>query len=153
MTSAGVYLHHLLKTAVGQITVYDVTGTLHVPTFSICLAEKVVTYSTHCSVALALERGLEQALQQYHAEQFQQPESALVPVPDLPAILRSEQQHVPRSPLPEAWSERQEWLLQNFQAHRLRALAIPLDHDPALIQVLPFIVRVLLTRAELKHGE
>lgn len=152
MTSEGAYLYRLLQTAGGQITVYDVTGTLHVPTFAICLAEQVVTYSTHCTVAQALERGLEQALQQYYAEQFHLPESALVPVQDVPAILRSEQRHVPRATLPETWSERQEWLLQNFQAHRLRALAIPLDHDPALMQVLPSIVRVLLARAELKYG-
>lgn len=152
MTPEGVHLYHLLKAAVGQITIYDITGALQVPTFATCLGEKVVAYSTHCDVAQALRMGLEQALQQYQSEQFQQPEYAVVPVPDFPSTLRSDQLSVPDYTLPEVWSERLEWLLQQFQANSLRAFAIPLNHDPALMQVLPSIVRVLLIRAEVKHG-
>lgn len=152
MTPEGAHLHHLLKAAVGQITVYDITGTLQVPTFATCLGEKVIAYSTHCDVAQALRMGLEQALQQYQSEQFQQSEYAVVPVPDFPSTLRSDQLYVPRYTLPEAWSARLEWLLQKFQANSLRALVIPLNHDPALMQMLPYIVRVLLIRAEVKHG-
>jgi hypothetical protein len=152
MTPEGAHLHHLLKAAVGQITVYDITGTLQVPTFATCLGEKVIAYSTHCDVAQALSMGLKQTLQQYQSEQFQQSEYALVPVPGLPSTLRSDQLYVPHYTLPETWSARLEWLLQKFQDNSLRALVIPLNHDPALMQMLPYIVRVLLIRAEVKHG-
>ncbi len=152
LTPEGVHLHHLLTAAVGQIAVYDITGTLQVPTFATWLGEKVIAYSTHCNVAQALRIGLEQTVQQYQAEQFQQSEYAVVPVPDFPATLRSNQVYVPRYMLPETWPARLEWLLQQFQANSLRPLVIPLNHDPALMQVLPYIVRVLLSRAEVKHG-
>jgi hypothetical protein len=152
MTPEGTHLHHLLKTTDRQITVYDVTGTLQVPTFATCLDEKIIAYSTHYDVAQALRKGLEQALQQYQSEQFQQPEYA-VPVPDFLSILQSDQLHAPRYILPEAWPARLEWLLQKLQANHLRAFAIPLDHDPALAQVLPYIVRVLLTKTEVKHEQ
>ena len=148
MTPEGAHLHRLLKAAVGQITVYDVTGTLQVPTFAICLGEKVVAYSTHCDVAQALSIGLEQALQQYQSERFLQPEYAIVPVPDLPSTLRSDQLDVPRYTMSEAWSIRQEWLLQKFQANSLRAFVVPLNHDSALVQVLPYIVHVLLKNGQ-----
>lgn len=154
LTPDGIYLYQLLKTAVGQeLFVYDVTGSLGVPTFATCFGPKVVAYSTHCDQAQALRIGFERALQQYQAEQCLQFEYAMAPLPDLPLALRSAQLSVPRYTLPDAWSDRQAWLLQRFQANGLRAFAVPLDHDPALTRVLPFIVRVLLGRAELKKGE
>ena len=90
----------------GRSTVYDVTGALQVPTFAMCLGENVMAYSTHCDGAQALSIGLEQALQQYQSEQFQQLDYAVDPVPDLPLSLRSDQLSVPRYTLPEAWSAR-----------------------------------------------
>ncbi|WP_172632201.1 TOMM precursor leader peptide-binding protein [Dictyobacter arantiisoli] len=152
MTAEGDYLYHLLTTALGQITVYDVTGSLQVPTFAFCLTGPVVTYSTHCDIAQALETGCERALQQYQAEQFRQPVYALAPVPDLPASRRSNQLSVPSMFSPATWAKRQARLLETLQTQHLRALAIPLDHDPALMQVLPFIVRVLLTQTEVQYG-
>jgi putative thiazole-containing bacteriocin maturation protein len=152
MTPEGTHLHHLLKTTGRQITVYDVTGTLQVPTFAICSDEKVIAYSTHCDVAQALRHGLEQALQQYQSEQFQQPEYA-IPMPDFSPTLRNDQLHVPRYILPEAWPARLEWLLQKLQTNCLHAFAIPLDHDPALAQVFPYIVRVLLTTTGVKNEQ
>ena len=152
MTSEGLHLYHLLKTTGEQITIYDVTGALQVPTFATCLGDKIIAYSTHCDVVQALSRGLEQALQHYQSEFFQQFGYAVPPVPDLPSILRSDQLSVLQYTSPDTWSARQEWLLQRLQSNGLRAFAIPLDHDPALVQVLPFIVRVLLSGKELKNG-
>jgi putative thiazole-containing bacteriocin maturation protein len=153
MTPEGVHLYRLLKAAGERITAYDVTGSLHVPTFAVCSGKKVVAYSTHCDGTQALSLGLEQALQQYQSTQFQQPDYALAPIPDFPVNLRGDKMPMPRYTLSDAWSARQEWLLQQLQVNGLRALATPLDHDPALAQVLPFIVRVLLSRRELKKGE
>lgn len=149
LTAEGMHLSHLLETGVRQtITVYDVTGPLRVPTFATCCDEKIVAYSTHCDGAQALRMGLERVLQKYQAEQCLQPAYAVASVPDFPATLRSNQLSVPCYTLPDTWPARQEWLLQSLQANGLRAFAVPLDHDPALAQVLPFTVRVLLSRAE-----
>lgn len=153
MIPEGVHLLRLLKAANAQITVYDITGPLRVPTFAICSGEKVVAYSTHCDGAQALLLGLEQALRQYQSEQFQQPDYAVAPVPDFPVRLRNDQLSVPRYTSPDAWPDRLAWLLQQLQANALRACAIPLDHDPALARVLPFIARVLLSRRESKEGK
>lgn len=154
LSSEGRYVHHLLRTVVGQqLVVYDVTGSLRVPTFAMCLDAKVVAYSTHCDVAEALGSGLKQALQQYQAEQCQQLEYAVAPVPDVPSVLRASYLTVPCSPLADGWSAQREWLLQRLQAGGFRAWVVPLDHDPALARILPFIVRVVLRNVESQRGE
>lgn len=154
LPAQGEYLYRLLKTALGeQILIYDVTGSLHVPTFATCFGERVVAYTTHYDAAQALDSGFAQALQQYQAEQYQQFEYAVAPVPALPSSLRAPQLSVPHSTQLDTWSARQEWLLQRLQASGLRALVVPLNHDPALTRILPFIVRVLLCNVELKRGE
>lgn len=153
MTPEGVYLSRLLKAVDAHIAVYDVTGPLGIPTFVTCLGEKAVAYSTHCDGTQALSLGLEQALQHYQAEQFQQPDYAPVPVPDFPLRLRGDQLSVPRTTCPDEWSDRLEWLLQQLQVGGFSAFAVPLNHDPALARVFPFIARVLLSSRELKRGE
>ena len=112
-----------------------------------------MAYSTHYDGAQALNMGLEQALQRYQSTQFQQPAYAPVAVPDFPAHLRSDQLSVPDYTLPNAWPARLAWLLKQLQASGLRAFAIPLDHDPALRQVLPLIMRVLIGGREWEKGE
>ncbi len=188
MTPEGMHLHHLLQTLGKQVTVYDVTSTLQVPTLAVCVDKSVVAYCTHCDVAQALCAGLRQALQQYQSTQEQQPEYAVVSVPDLPrqtqqtgAVgtvqtgdrLRTVVPHadsvpcatglhtgysadpvptddhrrpMPYQEMPEAWTARQQWLQQTLHAHGFHAWALPLDHDPALVQVFPYVVRVLLAR-------
>ncbi|GLV55548.1 hypothetical protein KDH_23920 [Dictyobacter sp. S3.2.2.5] len=153
LTPEGAHLHRLLQTTGEQITVYDVTGTLRVPTFATCLGEQVIAYSTHCDVAQALSMGLTRAVQQYQATQFQQPDYALEPVPDFPAHLRGTHASVPHASLPDAWPARREWLLAQLWANGFHAFALPLDHDPALARVLPFIARVLVGKREVKRGE
>lgn len=145
------YLIRALQATGRCITVYEITGSLRVPTFAICIDQKTVAYSSHCDVARALSLGLEQALQQCQSEQFQQPDYALAPVPDVPMHLRGDTVTIPRSTCPEAWSERQDWLLKQLQANAFRAFAVPLDHDPVLAETLPFIVRVLVGGSEEKH--
>ncbi len=151
LTPEDQHLVRLLR-AVGQLTVYDVSGSLRVPTFAICVDEKVVAYSTHCDAAQALRSGIERTLQQYQSEHFQQDEYTVAPVPDLPMHLRSEHLVLPSYALPDAWADRLAWLLQSLQASGFRAFAVPLDHDPALAQVCPFIVRVLVRCGELEKG-
>ncbi|GHO99697.1 hypothetical protein KSF_097450 [Reticulibacter mediterranei] len=144
MTPDGAYLRDLLTIAGEQVTVYEVTGPLQLPTFAICWGEQTIAYSTHWKRTLALEAGLKQAVQHYQSQHFQQFEYALAPVPDLPLALRGNQWSIPQTPLPTAWPACQTWLLQSLQDRGLRVLALPLDHDPALRQIMPYIVRILL---------
>ncbi|HTK10655.1 MAG TPA: TOMM precursor leader peptide-binding protein [Ktedonobacteraceae bacterium] len=148
LTEEGAYLHRLLQSVGAQVTVYDVSGPLPIPTLAICLGAGVVAYSTHCDVAQALSIGLRLAMQQYQATHAQQPDYALPLVPDLPPTLRDDRwsEPVAYQSAPEAWPERQKWLLQQFQTQGMQAWASLLDHDPALTQRFPYIVRVLLAR-------
>ena len=153
LTPEGQHLYRLLRATARHITVYDVTGSLQIPTFAICLDEKIVAYSTHCDTAQALRVGLEQALQQYQSEQFQHHACAIPSVPDLPMHLRSERLSLPNDTAPGTWSARQGWLLERLQANGLHAYVVPLNHDPALAQILPYIVRILLSRNEPNNGK
>lgn len=144
MTPTGAYLRDLLTIAGEHITVYEVTGTLQLPTFAVCWDGQTIAYSTHWERTLALEAGLMQAVQHYQSQHFQQPEYALAPVPNLPSDLRGNQQSIPQALLPTTWPARQAWLLQSLQDRGLRVLALPLDHDPVLRQIMPYIVRIML---------
>lgn len=153
LTSQGMHFTRLLDAAGVQLTVYDVTGSLGVPTFAICAGEQVVAYSTRCASAEALDLGLARAVQHYQAAQFQQPNCAPVPVPAFPVHLRGDAMSVPRDTAPADWPARQEWLLRQLQSHHLHASVVPLDHDPALARVSPFVVRVLVEDEELAKGK
>ncbi|WP_201365016.1 TOMM precursor leader peptide-binding protein [Dictyobacter formicarum] len=148
LTAEGTHLYQLLNIACGQFTVYDVTGPLHVPTFALCVKDKVIAYSTHCDVALALQMGLEQALQHYQSIQFQQSAYPSAPLVDLPRTLRGEQRYVPAYSCPASWSDQLAWLVQTLQSHKICASVVPLDHDPALAKIFPYVVRVLLSWIE-----
>lgn len=150
LTAAGAHLYRLLQASGEPFAFYDVTGSLGVPVVATCLRDRVVAYSAHCDLAQALRLGLEQALQQYQSELFQQPEYALAAVPDLPQRLRGTQVSGARYALPESWPVRREWLLQRLQSSGLSAFVVPLDHEPTLARPLPFLVRVLMASSELK---
>jgi hypothetical protein len=153
LTPAGAHLSRLLKAAGRQITVYDVTGSLGVPTFAVCAGKEAVAYATHCDAAQALSLGLERVVQHCQAEYFQQPDYALAPVADLPLGLRADRISLPHSTLPNEWPARLVWLVRQLRAAGMRAFAVPLDHDPALAQMLPFVVRVLVSKSEWEKGE
>ncbi|GER91517.1 hypothetical protein KDW_56790 [Dictyobacter vulcani] len=144
MTEVGTQFYQLLIAAGCQLTVYDVTGALQIPTFAICSDGQTVAYGTQCTVAEALEKGLQQALQHHQATMFQQSTPTPATVAELPLHLRGNELYVPDENTRSETSSAA-WLLQRFQANRLRILTIPLDHDPALIKIMPFSVRLLLT--------
>jgi bacteriocin biosynthesis cyclodehydratase domain-containing protein len=145
LTPAGIYDAHLLQIATEEmVAVYDITGSLQVPTFVTCLGDRTVACTSHCDASRAIGLGLERALLQRQAVLCQQYAYAPAPVPDLPLSLRSTQWSVPSSTLPHTWPDRTAWLLQRLQFAGLEALAIPLNHDPALARVFPFLVRVLV---------
>lgn len=149
VTQEGAYLYRLLKAAGERITVYDITGPLEIPTFAVCSGTKTISYSTNYDSMQALNMGLEQAVQHYQSTHFHQPDYALRPVLDLPVDPRSNQTIVLSREEENICKNREGWLLQKLQKNGIRAFVTPLDHDPALTQVLPFIARVLLSRREI----
>jgi len=148
-------LLHMLEEMGGNVTVYDVTGPLQVPTLAICLGEKTVAYGTAVEAALALQDGLEQAVlsKQLSGEQ------ALVDnhsfVPDLPQALRGEgdtgvdQAGSAQDPYGtvQEWADLKPWLQDVLQMNGWRTFAAPLDHDPVLREIQPSIVHVVVARA------
>lgn len=149
LTSRGKHLARLLDAAGIPLTVYDVTGSLGIPTFAVCAGEQVVACSTHCASTEALSLGLLQAVQHYQATQYQQPVCAPEPVPALPVNLRGDALTVPSETVPADWSARLAWLLRQLETHHLRASVVPLDHDPALARISPFVVQVLVEEKEM----
>jgi hypothetical protein len=128
---------------------------------------KTVAYSTHINVAQALRDGLEQAILHQQLSGKQILANNLPAVPDLPVALRGEKGtvetrtgavgtglapvRVPTAPFstdeaPQEWSDCKRWLQEVLQMHGWRAFAVPLDHDPALSQIQPYVVRVLVAR-------
>ncbi|GCE08029.1 TOMM precursor leader peptide-binding protein [Dictyobacter aurantiacus] len=148
LSATGTHLARLLEIADVQLEIYNVTGPLGVPTFAFCVDDRIIAYSTHCEATQALQVGMQRVLQHYQSIQYQQPAYAVTPPIDLPRNLRGQQVSIPDYPCPAAWSDRLTWLLQKLRSHHLYACVVPLDHDPALAEIFPFVVRVLLIRSE-----
>jgi hypothetical protein len=134
---------------IGEVlTVYDVTDpSLQVPTFAFCLREKTVAYSTHLDVAQALSDGLEQTTLHWQISRGQSATPHDPTVPNLPTVLRGDTKVIPQFTAPKQWPDRKQWLQQTLEKNGWNAFATPLDQDPALSLVQPYIVHVLLARA------
>ncbi len=142
----GTAQRHTLSYILGEteetLKVYDVTGPLRIPTFAFCLDDKTIAYTTRFSVSQALRDGLEMAFMSW---QLADEESAtLPPVLDLPPALRGDDISTPAYEVPLEWPERLQWLQAALQKMGWHALAVPLDLDPALRAVQPYIASVLL---------
>lgn len=154
LTAEGDRLLGLLATVEAQPDIYDVTGLLGIPTFAICTGTQTIAYSTHWDAVEALVGGLELTLRQYQSDTTQQPEYAVEQVPAL-RIAQSSDEYtgLPSVSVPLDWSNCLGWLVQRFRENGWRAVITPLNHDPALTEVMPFLVRVLLMRAEKKKQQ
>jgi putative thiazole-containing bacteriocin maturation protein len=154
LTTEGNYLLRLLNIAQIPLTIYNVTGTLQIPTFAFCSSGQVLTYSNHYDVAQALTIGFKRVLQNYQTTQTEQRAYGIPTLPDPPQQPVQDQKTkrtAPQNVIPATWSARQTWLMQRFQQHHLQALVVPLDHDPALTQLLP-VVRILLVQQQTENG-
>jgi hypothetical protein len=106
------------------VEVHDITGTLGVPTFSFRVDGRTVACTTAVSRADAIHAGLELTLLDHQTGAHHQPESAFVvagdpavePAAAVAALVRAG--HAP--------------------------VAVPLDHDPELVDVVPYVVNVVL---------
>ncbi|HET8846761.1 MAG TPA: YcaO-like family protein, partial [Ktedonobacteraceae bacterium] len=135
-------LSYVLDKTEETLQVYDVTGQLQVPTFAFCLDGRTIAYTTQFTVAQALRDGLEKVLVAWQLAREDTP----LP-PDLPLALRGDDIRTPAYEVPQEWPERLQWLQSVLQKTHWNAFAVPLDHDPALCAVQPYIALVLLGRA------
>lgn len=144
----GKHLFNLIKQAGVSLHIYSVHNAFQVPTLAFCCENKTLVYHTHFDAAQALNGGLIRVVQYLQARQEGQPLYALPAVPQLSLSAGAEFGPLPTGPAVNGWQEGLDWLLKTLQCQHWHALAFPLDHDPALCAILPFLVRVLLVREE-----
>ncbi|RNL84185.1 hypothetical protein [Halostreptopolyspora alba] len=136
--AAGVY-RSMLDAGHVPVHLYDVTGSLGVPTLALRDGEADIAHASGLTKADALERVLRRAVLWLQQRTVGEPVYAPPPVPPLttaadePAELPDAAERDPVSPLARSMLELGK-----------RPVVIPLDHDPALSHVLPFVVQVAL---------
>ncbi|ONK12546.1 hypothetical protein [Streptomyces sp. MP131-18] len=120
---------------------YDVTGQLGVPTYAFCRGPVTVACAAGLTAAAALTDGLRQVLLGVQARAHLQTGYAPFPVvPGLPHALRSRDAHTPavNPPLDVAA------VAARLDALGHTAVAVPLDHDPAVAELMPYLVHVVV---------
>ncbi|MGP4015823.1 TOMM precursor leader peptide-binding protein [Saccharopolyspora sp. 5N708] len=130
-----------------EVSVHDITGSLGVPTFAACAGADTVGCASGLDVSQVVEAVLEQALRYHQARTQKWPAYAVGAtdhLPQLPSELRGAPGDAPAQPAPGEWPEIQALLLRRLREAGHRPVAVPLDHDPVLNRVLPYIVKVVL---------
>jgi hypothetical protein len=131
-----------LLTDLGDVPqVYDVTGSLGVPTFAFCLGARTIAYTTAFLAADAISDGLLRVVQAAQARIFDQPGYAPAAVPELPMALRGEAVEAYPPGVDNAA------VVAGLRRNGRVAVAVPLDHDPALVELLPYLVNVVIDDA------
>jgi hypothetical protein len=129
--------YRAMLTAIGRpVTVYDITGSLGVPTFLCCLDGQPAGCASRFDALAALTNTLEQAILHYQATENGQTVYAPPPAPVL--ATRAD----PVTALPASVD-----LATAVQAlTRLghRPVAVPLDHDQEMSTIVPHTFRVVL---------
>ncbi|HEX4221292.1 MAG TPA: hypothetical protein VHZ97_02950, partial [Pseudonocardiaceae bacterium] len=137
LTARGARYLKLLEIVDQTFTIHDLSGPLGLPTFAFSTPQGTVAYTSDLDVALALEQGLERTLLAYQAQAADQPAYAPEPVPDLPANLRGELGTWPSSVSLDE-------VVARLTRDGGRVVAVPLDHDPAIAQLCPFVVTAVV---------
>lgn len=144
------HLHTLVEQTGTQLRIIHVDNSLQVPVLAFSIEDEILAYTAHFDVDEALYEGLERVVQHFQSLHEDQPDYALPSVPQLP----SARCDGIGSPLDgptltlNGWQERLDWLVETLHHAHWSVAAVPLDHDPALSEVLPFLVRIVLTRDE-----
>ncbi|MGK5642260.1 hypothetical protein ACSNOK_28685 [Streptomyces sp. URMC 126] len=128
----------LLRAAGGTVRVADIGGALGVPVPAWWLDGRPVAVT--CGPDAAAE-GLERALLARQSAMTGEPAYAPEPVPGLGGP--------PGPGAPAGWPSPPDRaaLVAALRSRGLRAVAVPLDHDPAVHDVLPFVLRVVTADA------
>lgn len=136
----GVELLGLLATIGHPVSCYDLTALLDLPAYAFCLGATAVALCCAATSAEALASGLEQVLLAWQADA--QGRSAYAPAPRaLPERLRG--------PLAPHWEPAGEGVHSRpadvlLAQTGCRPVAVPLDHDPEAVRILPYVVQVVL---------
>ncbi|MGR6919177.1 hypothetical protein ACU635_33435 [[Actinomadura] parvosata] len=113
---------------------YDLTGSLGVPVVACCVGSVTIGYFSALNPAEALGEGLKAAL--LHLQ------NAGYGVTDpLPKRLRGSR---PRTSIPATDLEA---VASRLRARGLVALVVPLHHDPAVAEIMPYLARVVVADA------
>jgi hypothetical protein len=134
---------------IGQrLDVYDVTGSPGVPTLAFSLDGTTVAYASGLSFGAALRDGLGEVLLAYQANTNRDTGYAPARVPALPSPPPSRQARGASrlAPCPD-WSTDEEAMLVRLRQLGWTAVAVPLDHDPAVTDIMPYLVVIVLARA------
>ncbi|WP_157597198.1 hypothetical protein [Streptacidiphilus rugosus] len=143
LTGRGERYRKLLEIVDERFEVYDLSGLLGLPTFAFTTAHGTVACASGLEPGTALERGLEQTLLAYQSRSADQPGYAPEPVPQLPAELRGEPRGAGAWPTPVSLDE----VVARLTRDGGRVVAVPLDHDPAVAALCPFVAQ-----AAVVHG-
>ncbi|GER83854.1 hypothetical protein KTAU_24910 [Thermogemmatispora aurantia] len=155
LSEAAQRYRHLLALQEVAITVYDLSALLSdwgLLAFAFCCHEETWTYTCHVQAQAAIEEGLQLCLQHAQALRNSESDYALSPVTPLPSALRGETLIAPLYPSVEVWEQMLPALLAALQSQGRRALVVPLDHDAALSEALPYIVRIVLGKRRADDG-
>ncbi|PZS34537.1 MAG: hypothetical protein DLM59_04505 [Pseudonocardiales bacterium] len=130
--------------ATGQlVTIHDITGDLGVPTFACFLGQDFAAYGCGVSALEALQDGLQQLLLCYQARVNDEPAYAPTEEPARPPRpAAADARELPTDPVLDSSG-----LVARLARGGRQPVAIPLDHDPEVHQVMPYVVRVLLLDA------
>jgi hypothetical protein len=132
----------LLASTGRRFSVYDLTGTMPMPTF-LCDLDGLQAGSA-CALNSddALLATLEQALLTYQSMENNQPDYR-PPVISPPVAVSRDSGPVPLLRVRRSVSE----VVRDLAADGHRLFVVPLDHDPAITDVLPYLIRVVSDRA------
>ncbi|MFE7121665.1 hypothetical protein ACFU99_40170, partial [Streptomyces sp. NPDC057654] len=127
----------LLEIVDQSVEVHDLTALIGLPSFAFSTPDATVAYVSDLDVDAALEKGLERTLLAYQSRAADQPGYAPAPVPDLPSDLRGETGPRPESVTLEA-------AVAGLTREGGRVVAVPLDHDPLVARMCPFVARAVV---------
>lgn len=134
---SAAHLVELLGIAGADLAVYDTTGPLGVPTLTFCVGAATVTHACGLTGADALRAGLSRTVLWWQTR-TDRPAGMLPAVPELPVRLRGEVGDLPARSIPA------DALAGLLVAAGHRPVVVPLDHDPQLAALAPYVVRVVL---------
>lgn len=134
------YCLAMLEALGDELVLHDVTGPLGVPTVAAVLCGETIAYAAAPDVTGAVRNCLRDAVLARQSALNAQPVYAPPPVPELPDAVRGDtvsatEPHTVDVPT----------VVRALAEHGHRAVVVPLDHDPALHEAIPFIARVVLT--------
>ena len=135
----------LLQLTGMELIVYDITEGLGVLTLAFCVGKRTVAYASGRDFAEAVRHGLDRVLLDYQAQRNGHPKYGLSDVPQLPRHSRGN--HYRRLVAKERTSDDMEDMLKHLAESGHDALVVPLDHDPRVSDILPYIVNVVVRDA------